>query len=306
MARPLILTVTLNFALDVTHHLPHFERGATSRVQKVSRRAGGKGVNVARTLHQLGREAVVTGLAGGLTGRAARDELALAGIGDELVEIEGESRLALMVVESDGQATGFSEPGPEVAAEEWRRFLASFRGLLTDADAVVLSGSVPPGLPAEVYAELIEPARALGVPTVLDADGEALERGVAVHPEIAAINEAELRAVVGDRRVAEGAAALRRAGAGAVVVSQGAEGLLGAAEDGTWVVAPPESLTGNPTGAGDAVSAALTLGLLDGLPWPERLIEATALSAAAVHAPLAGSFDAETYRRLRDQVTVRE
>jgi hypothetical protein len=114
----MILTVTLNFAVDVTYHLERIRLRETSRVDPVARRAGGKGVNVARVLHALGHDAAVTGFAGGSTGAEARAELEAAGLTDLTVSIAEPSRTTLMVVEADGGATGFSEPGPRVSGEE--------------------------------------------------------------------------------------------------------------------------------------------------------------------------------------------
>ncbi|MEA2213828.1 MAG: tagatose 6-phosphate kinase [Solirubrobacteraceae bacterium] len=304
----MILTVTLNFALDVTYTVKRFERGSTARVQTVRRQAGGKGVNVARVLHALGRDVAVTGLVGGFSGRSARAELQAAGLRDELVDIDGESRLTVMVAEPDGQATGFSEPGAVVASAEWAAFRAGFTDLMSGADAVVLAGSLPHSLAPDAYAQLIQAATAAGVPALLDADGEALEQGIAACPAIVSINRAELAGVVGDGDgdAVAGAKALRRAGAGAVVLSQGAAGLTCVTDDAVWHAAPPAALTGNPTGAGDAASAALVMGLLDGIGWPERLAEAAALSAAAVSAPVAGAFDAGLYQRLRTEIVTRK
>ncbi len=300
----MILTVTLNFALDVTYQVERFERGATTRIETFARRAGGKGVNVARVLHALGHEVAVTGLAGGLIGRAARTELSAAGLQDELTGIEGESRLTLVVAERDGQATGFSEPGPIVTAGEWLAFSERFRELLPTAEAVVISGSVPGGVGSDAYAQLVRAALEADVPALLDADGESCQRALSARPAVVKINRSELEHVVGDGHVVDGAAALRQAGADAVVITEGASGLTAVAEDCVLHAAPPEPLSGNPTGAGDAASAALVAGMLDRLPWPARLVDAAALSAAAVPAPLAGSFDAELYRRLRSQIVV--
>ena len=302
----MILTVTLNLALDVTYHIERFERGATTRIDHFARRAGGKGVNVARVLHALGREVAVTGLAGGFPGRAARSELETAGLHDALVPISGESRLTTIVAERDGRATGFSEIGPIVARDEWAAFRVRFAELARGAEAVVLSGSLPRGVPAEAYGQLVDAATVAGAPAVLDADGAALEHGAAAGPAIVAINRAELASVAGDGGVLAGACELRRAGAEAVVVSEGPAGLIGLVEGVALHAAPPEPLTGNATGAGDAVTAALVAGLLDGLTWPERLVDAAALSAAAVRAPLAGSFDETLYRELRGRIVARE
>jgi tagatose 6-phosphate kinase len=296
----MILTVTLNLAVDVTYHLEQIRWRETSRVDHVARRAGGKGVNVARVLHALGHETVVTGLAGGATGAAARVELETAGISDRTVSIAGTSRTTLVVVEADGGVTGFSERGPHVSEQEWRKMLERFGSLLAEADAAALAGSLPPGLPGDAYAQLIGLAAAAGVPVLLDADGAALAQGVAAGPAIVKINADELTGLCGGPDVLSGAVRLQAAGAQAVVVSEGERGLLALTPDGCWRAAPPRKLRGNPTGAGDAASAALLIGAVQGRSWPDRLSDAVALSAAAVRAPLAGSFDDEVYRSLDD------
>jgi len=173
----------------------------------------------------------------------------------------------------------------------------------------VLSGSLPPGTPLDAYALLTGKAANKGVPTLLDADGEALRQGLAGRPVLVKPNANELMQWTGRelktiRAVATAAGQLRQAGAGAVVVSLGAEGLLAVTEQGSWRALPPEKVAGNPTGAGDAVVAALALGLCEKTPWPARLRQAVALSAAAVSAPLAGDFDETAYQRLQPQVIV--
>jgi len=292
-----ILTVTLNVAVDVTYHIDHVRWHPDNRVTSVARRAGGKGVNVARVLHGLGREVVVSGLAGGATGAAARAELAASGLADATVSVAGESRTSTIVVPDDGEVIGFSEPGPQVTAAEWRRFCRPYQELVTQAEIVVLSGSLPPGVPSDAYAELIRVARATGVRVVLDASGEALTHALDAGPELVKINAEELAGHAPGADDLAGAAQMRREGAGAVVISRGHEGLLALTDEGAWRMAPPERVCGNPTGAGDAAGAALTVGMLDDSPWPQRLVDAVALSAAAVRAPLAGSFDPDAYRR---------
>jgi tagatose 6-phosphate kinase len=298
----MILTVTLNLAIDVTYFVEKVQWRQTNQVRSTARRAGGKGVNVARTLAALGQEAVVTGLAGGRTGADARAELAASGLTDATVEIAGESRTTLIVVEQDGSATGFSEPGPQLAPEEWGRMVSGFARLIGGARAVVLSGSVPPGAPGDAYAQLIAIADDARVPVILDSHGEPLSRGLAAGPAVVKVNTEELLGVVDASDIRSGAAALRDMGATAAVISMGVDGLVGLNDEGAWRAAPPESIRGNPTGAGDAASAALAIGLVNGTPWPDRLVDAAALSAATVAAPLAGSFDERLYRRLRTQI----
>ena len=169
----------------------------------------------------------------------------------------------------------------------------------------MLSGSLPPGLSPDTYAELGAMATAADVPTVLDAHGAALVRGAAARPAIVKPNLSELEALAGrslstaggaDKdAVALAAQELRAAGPQAVVVTLGAEGLWALTADGSWQAVPPADVRGNPTGAGDAVAAGLVHGLVLGRPWEERLRHAVALGAASVAAPVAGEFSHADY-----------
>ncbi|MGW4893211.1 1-phosphofructokinase family hexose kinase [Kitasatospora sp. NPDC004240] len=302
----MILTVTLNTALDLTYRLDEVVRHGSNRVA-VTQQAGGKGLNVARVLTALGRPAVVTGLAGGDTGRAVRADLAAAGITEELVPVAGESRRTVAVVEGrHGDTTVYLEPGPAVTAREWRAFTTRYELLLRDAEAVVLSGSLPPTLPVDTYHHLIGTAHRQGVPAVLDADGPALSAALAARPALVKPNAAELATATGTGDPLHGAEALRAAGARAVVASLGPDGLLACTPEGRWRARLPERLSGNPTGAGDSAVAALTAGLVAGAPWPERLRHAAALSAATVLAPRAGHFDPAAHARLLGLVEVED
>lgn len=302
----MILTVTLNLAVDVTYQIDRVRWHADNRVSSVARRAGGKGVNVARVLHALDREVVVGGLAGGPNGAVARAELAASGLTDATVLVAQESRTSIIVVPDDGEVIGFSEPGPLVTDAEWRRLCSRYREQVAQADIVVLSGSLPPGVPADAYAQLTDLARRESVPVVLDASGDALTHALGAGPDLVKINVEELAGHAPGIDALSGATRLRREGAGEVVISSGPDGLLAVTNQGAWRVAPPHRLRGNPTGAGDAAGAALAAGMLDGAPWPQRLIDAVALSAAAVLAPLAGSFDHDAYRRFRAEAIVHE
>ncbi|MEV1286133.1 1-phosphofructokinase family hexose kinase [Micromonospora sp. NPDC049679] len=299
--------MALNAALDVTYVVDGVRWHAGNRVTSVAERAGGKGTNVARVLSALGHEVVVTGLVAGNTGERIRRDLAAAGISEAFLPVPGESRRTLAVVDTiAGDATGFWEAGPRIAAEHWAAFLDHYRRLLPSASGVALSGSAPTGLPEDAYAQLVAAARDAGVPAVLDADGTALRLGVAAGPEIVKPNAEELRAATGHDDPLAGSELLLRDGANAVVVSVGADGLVASTPQHRWMARPPARLSGNPTGAGDACVAGLVRGLVTGSSWPERLAEAVALSAAAVLRPLAGDVDLDAYRRFRDSVLVKE
>jgi tagatose 6-phosphate kinase len=321
----MIVVVCLNPALDITHRVPVVHWGGVNRPSAVYARPGGKGLNVARTLHALGADLLLTGLVGGITGAGIEAELGRRGVPAALTAIAGETRRTFTIAADDtgtgskGAVTAFYEAGPEVSAREFAEFRRQYEKALAGAEAVVLSGSLPTGLAAGTYATLIETAAAAGVPAVLDTHGEALRRGVAAGPAIVKPNLEELESLAGRRlsapRGASGASSpdlaavslaadqLRILGAQTVVASLGPQGLLAATGDGRWQARAPE-VAGNATGAGDAVAAALAHGLVLGRPWDERLRHAAALGAATVAAPVAGEFSDADYARALSTVTV--
>jgi tagatose 6-phosphate kinase len=301
-----ILTVTLNTALDVTHHVRELRPGVPHRVFDVRERPGGKGVNVARVLAALGHETTVTGFAGGGTGRMLQERLRdTPGVHDALVPIAGDTRRTLAVVDRrTGHTTQFSEPGPVIAPAEWSAFQEAYRDLLASASAVALCGSLPPGVPVGAYAGLIRAARAAGALVVLDTSGEALRRGIAARPDVVKPNSDELAELTGSLEPSRATQDARRRGARAVVASLGVEGLLAVTPEGRWRAAAPVRARGNPVGAGDSVVAGLLSGYVEGLSWPDRLTRAAALSTATVLAPTAGDFDRRAYEEMLARVAV--
>lgn len=308
----MILTVTLNTALDLTYDVPALVPHSSHRVTGLSERPGGKGVNVARVLTALGHDTVVTGFAGGATGAVLRTMLAAlpagpATVTDALVPVAGDTRRTLAVVDrATGDTTQFNEPGPHVTADEWTAFLTSYGELLGAADAVALCGSLPPGIHVGAYAELVRLARTAGVPVLLDTSGEPLRRGIAARPDLIKPNADELAQLTGSRDPLRGARDARRRGAHGVIASLGADGMLAVSPDGTWQAAPPAPVRGNPTGAGDSAVAGLLSGLVEGLDWPDRLRRAVALSTATVLSPTAGEFDRAAYEELLPRVGIEE
>ncbi len=299
----MILTVTLNTALDVTYSVEHIEWGKPNRVARVSRRAGGKGINVSRVLDRMGHETVAMGLVGGATGAAIEEELQRSRLPAQLVHIAGVSRQTVAVVDGEG-TTLFNEPGPEITGGEWDAFVKAFLGVVGTSRCVVLSGSLPPGAPVDAYATLVRIAQGAGVPSLLDTSGAALEPGVRAGPDIVKPNHDEVQVLLRrdcrtQAQAQEAAKDLRRMGAGSAVVTRGSEGLVAVAEGGSWAGSVPEVVAGNPTGAGDAVAAALAIGIVEGRPWPERLADALAFGAASLRTATAGEVDPNEVRRLR-------
>ena len=306
-----ILAVALNPALDVTHELGQVDWGGVNRATRVLMRPGGKGLNVGRVLHALGVDVLVMGLLGGRTGDAVAAAYARGGVPAEFMAISSETRRTFVVVDGErGQAALFNEPGPAVTAEEYAAFRSRFAAEAGQSAAVVLTGSLPVGVAADVYAELGGLARQAGAAVVLDADGETLRQGLAGRPALVKPNVAELESVAGrpvgrdTGAVVDAAEELREAGAGSVVVSLGADGVLAVTDEGVWRSVPPARVGVNATGAGDAVVAGLVWQTVAGAAWPERLRHAVALGSAAAGAAVAGEFSHREYERVLNEVRV--
>jgi tagatose 6-phosphate kinase len=282
-----IVTVTLNPALRVGYEAERVSRGAANEVSRVSYRAGGRGLAVAKVLHTFGHEVVAAGLVGGSSGEVIRDELARAGVATQFTRINGESRRILEITDAaDGTVTTFGEPAPFITTEELGRLAADYRALMADATAAVLCGSLPDGLPAETYGSLASYAAEAGVPVVLDASGSALRHAVSRHPALV---------IPGD---ATGAAALVAGGAGAVaILSDG--GVRAVTATGEWRA----ELAGQhlQRASRDAMVAGFVPGIALAWSWPDILAHAMAL---ALSSDPAGDVDLEAYERLLPKVTV--
>ncbi|WP_229070744.1 1-phosphofructokinase family hexose kinase [Actinoplanes sp. DH11] len=305
-----VVAVSLNTALDITYTVPHLMPDTSHRVTDVVTRAGGKGVNVARVLGRLGSDAVVLGLIGDdATGSDITAELAQAGVPARFVRVGGRTRRTVSVV-AGPQATVLNEPGPHVTAAEWTAFQELFAGVVREARVVVLTGSRPPGVPVSAYADLAGIATAAGAEVLVDTEGPALRRALDTAPAVAKPNAAEAaelieRPVRGHDDAVAAAQRLVDLGARAGVVSCGADGFVAVTAGASYRVRVPHPVTGNPTGAGDALAAVLAHGLARRVPLPDVLARAAAVSAAAVACPWAGGFDPDVASRLLPEVIVR-
>ena len=306
----MIVTVCLNPAIDVTYRVLELSVGRSHRVLEVHVRAGGKGVNVARVLHQLDEPVTVAGLCGGATGAEIAADLQRSGLPAAFTLISGQSRRTVTVVDAR-DATVFNEPGPPVSAAEWTAFTAAFDEIAKAGRVVVASGSVPPGCPDTAYAELVAIARANGAAVVLDAEGEQLRHALGARPDVAKPNAAEVahlfgRPVTTRQDARDAAQLLCDSGADAGIVSLGAEGFVAVTPSAVFDVRLPRRIRGNQTGAGDALAGAIARGLARHDPWPELLADAAALSAAAVAVPVAGSVAIDVMAEVRPGVVVQK
>ncbi|WP_407319958.1 hexose kinase [Isoptericola halotolerans] len=297
----MILTVTLNPAIDVTYRLSRLEPGDVHRVSGVLRYPGGKGVNVSRVLHQLRRPTLATGFAGPGFNRLLEE----LDVDAEFVESLAQTRQTL-VVHDDRQVTSLWEPGYACPPNSENDLIGVVERQLRNATALVVSGSLAPQTDPALPTTLAHLACKESVPVILDLDGEALLHASQNAKAILTPNRDELERLLGARDESAGVVEASRelaATTGApVVVTLGAEGMIASDADATWRVRPLRALEGNPTGAGDAAVAAIASALTEQLAWPEILTRAVATSAAAVVVPAAGEIDLATRRSLSHQL----
>ena len=289
----MIVTVTLNPSLHVQYDAEQVEVGAENRVSGVRYNTGGRGLAVARLLHTFGHDVVATGLAGGSTGELIRTELARAGVAARFTRISAESRRVVRVTDVvAGHSTIFAEPAPYITTEELGRLAADYRVLLDGATAVVLCGSLPAGLPAEIYGSLTSYATGAGVPVILDAGGSALRHGVARGPALV-IPEPD--------GSDEG---LEAAGASSVVLPAH-HGVRALTPAGEWrAEVRPRGRTGTDqaaTGFRDALVAGFVPGIALAWSWPDMLRHAVALAASVTPG---GEADLTAYELLLPEVAV--
>ena len=194
----MILTVTLNAAIDRTVAVPSFRQGHRHRAVEASTVAGGKGVNVARALKLLDRPVIATGLAGGPTGARLMERLAEESILTDFTWIAGESRTNLAVVDpTSGEQTEINERGPDVSAEELERFLEKLLYLARGARICAIAGSLPPSVPPSFSARIVEELKAIGVETIVDTEGEPLLASLRAGPAAVTPNVREAEGAVG-------------------------------------------------------------------------------------------------------------
>ena len=194
----MIITVTLNAAIDKTLAVPNFRLGRRHRAVEQTSMAGGKGVNVARALRALGQPVIATGIAGGPTGTRIVEHLTEEGVLNDFVRIREESRTSTAVVDpTSGEQTEINEHGPHVSAGELELFVDKLLYLAKGAAVCVFAGSLPRGVDSGLYGQLIDEIRGLGVTTVLDSEGEPLLMATRKGPDVVSPNEIEAEGLVG-------------------------------------------------------------------------------------------------------------
>ncbi|MDA0180284.1 1-phosphofructokinase family hexose kinase [Solirubrobacter phytolaccae] len=194
----MIVTVTLNTAIDKTLSVPNFRLGRRHRTVEQTTMPGGKGVNVARVLKTLGAPVIATGLAGGATGTRIVDQLTQLSVLSDFVRIGEESRTNTAVIDpTTGEQTEINEKGPKVTPQEVELFVDKLLYLAKGASLCVFAGSLPREVDTDIYAFLIRELRKLNVTTVVDTDGDPLRRAVRAEPDVVSPNMLEAEELVG-------------------------------------------------------------------------------------------------------------
>jgi 1-phosphofructokinase family hexose kinase len=311
----MILTVTLNTAIDRTMAVPNFRQGNRHRSVESRTVAGGKGINVARALARLGRPVLATGLAGGPTGHRLVEELTGEAILHDMTPIAEESRINLAVIDpTSGEQTEINERGPEVTASEVESFLDRLDYLARGASICVLAGSLPPAVELDIYARIVRELRARGVTVLLDADGEPMRAGVRAGPSAITPNVLEAEELVGHEfegpgDLASGLAQLLELGADEAIVtrSEGCVAAVGDASERSFYEVRTEPLEPvSSVGSGDAFLAGYVAARYDGAPADECLAFGVACGAESTQHFGAGSVDPDRVERILGDVEVRE
>jgi len=287
----MIYTITLNPSIDRTMHFARLAVGELNRAMRSRSDYSGKGINVSLALARFALPSVAMGFIAGAYGRVLRAGLEEMGLTCDLVEVAGETRSNITVIDAGtGVTTKLNEPGPTVTPADLAAFEARLVARLRPGDVCVMSGALPAGAPADTYARLIAAAHGAGALAVLDASGAALAAGCAAAPDLVKPNAVEARELVsiapegsGDASAAVTAtlAALRRLGPARVLLSLGADGGALADGQGVYLATPPAITEVSAVGAGDTFLAGGLWAWLQGLPAAEIVRWAVAAGTAA-------------------------
>ncbi|MBF2002866.1 MAG: 1-phosphofructokinase [Synechococcales cyanobacterium M58_A2018_015] len=285
---PPIVTLTLNPAIDQTVAIPNFQAGAVNRVAWEQADPGGKGVNVASFLSDFGFAVTASGFLGKETAETFQTFFEQKRINNRFVLIPGRTRTNIKIIdEVQNQVTDINFPGQTPLAEHLTLLRRLMEELAVNHDWFILSGSLPTGVPASIYAELTQYLKAQGKTVIVDASGESLRQAIpaapyAIKPNLDELQEALGRSLSGPAAIVQAARELVQGGITCVVISMGAEGAIFVEADWAIWAHPPQVEVVSTVGAGDAMVAGLVTGKLRGLSLADCAQLATAFSIGAL------------------------
>ncbi len=307
----MIVTVTCNPAIDQNVSVDRLVFDDRAYILDQRHSAGGRGINASCVIHAFGGQTLALAISGGKSGRLMEEYLSTCGFAFELVRIRHEIRKNITVSDKQGLAVRLNEVGPRLQAPELSRLEKAVRERLKSASHLMLCGSLPPGVRGEFYATLVKSAGKLGVPVLVDTDGEALERAVEAGPDVVTPNQQEAerllnRALITRQHFFEAAARIREMGARSVILSMGARGAVAAGADGTLLeVAPPRVDALCSIGSGDALGAAYAWAITNGQPFAEAVRWGVAAGTASARLPGLSFASLGQTKEVLEQVEVR-
>ena len=278
----MILTVTLNAAVDSTWKIENYAIGSINRVKRgvPLRIAGGKGINVARVIKRLRGDVLATGFVGGNMGAFIEKKLDEEDITHEFIHVEGESRECWIIIDPINKTeTVINGAGPEISPSEIEKFEDFFLKTIPICKVICLSGSLPLGMSTDIYADLITLANKENVPVILDTSNDALKEGILAKPFMVkpTIKEVEeilpVHNIESEGDIIKAAKYFSDKGVKVVVISRGEEGAILCTEKDSWEIIPPKVTVFNPVGSGDAfvggcaVAIARGQSILDAVRW---------------------------------------
>lgn len=284
----MIVTVTMNPAIDKTVDVETFVHGGLNRVRRIIVDAGGKGINVSKTIKALGGDSIATGFIGGNNGNAIESMLTSDKVNAEFVTVDTETRINTKIVEIDGTVTELNEVGPEVFDEELKQLDKQLMQYAKEGTWFVLSGSVPSGVPTTIYGDIIRKVHEKGAKVFLDADGELFTQSLAAQPDVIKPNRVELEKYIGashsltEEELINVGNELLEQGIGTVIISLGHEGALFLTKEKALKCPAIPVRACSTVGAGDALVAAFTYGLDKGEDFETCVKLGIATSAGAV------------------------
>lgn len=308
----MIVTVTLNASIDKAYYLnsPVID-GTVHRISVVDNSAGGKGLNASRAITTLNYPVCATGFVGGNNGRYLVELAHKDGITSDFIYTEQETRSCINILEPNGQSTEFLEPGQAVLTKDFLAFKAKLAELAKNAEVVTFNGSIPKGISAANYKELIEETMASGVPCIVDASGSLLTSCIDVLPTMIKPNTDEIGQLLGrevstEDEIIKAAQELYKRGIKIVVISLGAQGALMASDEGTFRATPPKIEVINPVGAGDTLVGAFAVALAQKKTISECLVFALSCATASCLSAGTGRFDQGVAAKIQKQVSIKK
>jgi 1-phosphofructokinase len=284
----MVITVTLNPAMDKTLIIDNFGIGNVNRVSKLRYDIGGKGINVSKVLKNFGVKSTCTGFLGGVWQNTFELELKKRKIDNSFINISEDTRTNTKIVDYLNKTyTDVNEPGPNISNDEMNEFLMRFKSMCSPDDIVVLSGGVSPSITKDIYRTLIKTAKEKGSFVILDADGELLKEGIKENPDIIKPNDHELEILLGktletEEDIIREAKKLIESGIGSILISRGHKGAMYVTKDQSLYCNGLNVPVKSTVGAGDSMVAALVYSKINKFSNEETLKYSAASGTATV------------------------